>query len=90
VDDRHVILINQEDIARLGLDAGESVTVSGPAGSMAGVRLHPFAEIRPGNAAMYYPECNVLVSRHLDPSSKTPAFKGVVVTLEQLASAAAH
>ena len=28
---------------------------------------------------MYYPESNVLVSRHADPQSKTPAFKGVVV-----------
>jgi hypothetical protein len=32
---------------------------------------------------MYYPECNVLVSRVLDPQSKTPAFKGVVVRVER-------
>jgi hypothetical protein len=31
---------------------------------------------------MYYPEANVLVSRQLDPASKTPAFKCVVVTIE--------
>ena len=31
---------------------------------------------------MYYPEANVLVPRHLDPLSRTPAFKNVPVTLE--------
>jgi anaerobic selenocysteine-containing dehydrogenase len=79
---RDVILIHPDDIARLGLDASPTVTVTGPAGSMQGVRLHPFPEIRPGNAAMYYPEVIVLLSRQVDPASKTPAFKGVVVTLE--------
>jgi molybdopterin-dependent oxidoreductase alpha subunit len=81
VADRRVILIHPEDIARLGLGEMKSVTVHGPAGSMEGVRVHSFPEIKPGNAAMYYPECNVLVSRHLDPASKTPAFKCVVVKL---------
>jgi len=28
---------------------------------------------------MYYPEANVLVSRHVDPQSRTPAFKGELV-----------
>ena len=31
---------------------------------------------------MYYPEANVLVPRDVDPQSKTPAFKSVLVTLE--------
>ncbi len=82
VKDRRVILIHPEDIAARGFDVTMPVTVHGPAGSLSGVRLHPFPEIRPGNTAMYYPECNVLVSRHLDPASKTPAFKGVTITLE--------
>ncbi len=82
VDRRDVVLIHPDDIARLSLDASRPVTVTGPAGSMQGVRLLPFPEIRPGNAAMYYPEANTLLSRQLDPASKTPAFKGVVVTLE--------
>jgi hypothetical protein len=38
-----------------------------------------FEAIRPGNALMYYPEANVLVARHADPDSHTPAFKGVLV-----------
>ena len=82
VERRDVILIHPTDIQRLGLTPSQTVTVHGPAGSMQGVRLHPLQEIRPGNAAMYYPEANVLVSRELDPKSKTPAFKGVIVTLE--------
>ncbi len=85
VDRRDVILIHPEDMQRMGLDPSKRVTITGPAGSMEGIRLHPFHEIRPGNAAMYYPEANVLVSRQLDPASKTPAFKGVVVTVSQAA-----
>lgn len=82
VERRDVILIHPDDIKRLGLDPSMTVTVHGPAGSLGNVRLHSFEEIRPGNAAMYYPEANVLVSRHLDPASKTPAFKCVIVTVE--------
>jgi molybdopterin-dependent oxidoreductase alpha subunit len=82
VERRDVVLIHPDDIRRLGLDPSMMVTVHGPAGRLHGLRLHPFAEIRPGNAAMYYPEANVLVSRTSDPASKTPAFKCVIVTLE--------
>jgi hypothetical protein len=55
------------------------VTVHGPAGSMHGIRATAFPAIKPGNAAMYYPEANVLVGRAVDPQSKTPTFKSVVV-----------
>ena len=70
VDRRDVILIHPDDIRRFGLDESTTVTVTGPAGTLRGVRLHPFAEIRPGNAAMYYPEANVLVSRQRRPSEQ--------------------
>lgn len=82
VERRDVILIHPEDIARLGVDPSMTVAVHGPAGSLTNVRIHPFEDIRPGNAAMYYPEANALVSRQVDPQSKTPAFKCVVVRLE--------
>jgi anaerobic selenocysteine-containing dehydrogenase len=82
VERRDVVLIHPDDMLRLGLDPSMTVTVHGPAGSLRGQRLHPFAEIRPGNAAMYYPEANAIVGRTSDPASKTPAFKCVVVTLE--------
>jgi molybdopterin-dependent oxidoreductase alpha subunit len=82
VDRRDVILIHPDDIKRLHLDPSMTVAVHGPAGSLRNVRVHPFEEIRPGNAAMYYPEANALVSRDLDPKSKTPAFKCVIVRVE--------
>jgi anaerobic selenocysteine-containing dehydrogenase len=90
VERRDVILLHPDDVRRLHVDLGMTVAVHGPAGTLRNVRIHPFEEIRPGNAAMYYPEANVLVSRHLDPSSKTPAFKCVIVRLEVEGLALAH
>ena len=40
-----------------------------------------FADLPPGNAAMYYPEANVLVPRKVDAASGTPAFKSVAVRI---------
>jgi anaerobic selenocysteine-containing dehydrogenase len=82
VDRRDVILLHPDDLARFGAKDGDLVTIHGPAGSMPNIRATAFDQIKPGNAAMYYPECNVLLSRTLDPQSKTPAFKGVVVRIE--------
>jgi molybdopterin-dependent oxidoreductase alpha subunit len=82
IDRRDVILLHPTDLARFDLQDGKRVTVRGPAGSMPDIRATAFPTIKPGNAAMYYPECNVLVGRTVDPQSKTPAFKGVVVRVE--------
>jgi anaerobic selenocysteine-containing dehydrogenase len=79
VERRDVILLHPDDLGRLGIKAGQPITVHGPAGSMTGIIATPFPAIKPGNAAMYYPEANALIARHVDPQSKTPAFKGVVV-----------
>ncbi|MEM6330099.1 MAG: FdhF/YdeP family oxidoreductase [Planctomycetota bacterium] len=85
VEGRYVILMHPDDIARFGLEPDDPVTVYGPAGKMEHVRATAFPNIRAGNAAMYYPEANVLVDRHLDPDSKTPAFKCVIVTIQKQA-----
>ena len=82
---RNAILLHPDDLSRLRLSDGMPVTVHGPAGSMTNIRACAFLQIKPGNAAMYYPECNVLLSRTTDPQSKTPAFKGVVVRVQQQA-----
>ena len=82
IDRRDVILLHPDDLARLRLSDGERVTVHGPAGAMPDIRATEFPAIKPGNAAMYYPECNLLIGRTIDPQSKTPAFKSVVVKLE--------
>jgi anaerobic selenocysteine-containing dehydrogenase len=73
-------MMSAEDVARLGLHEGETVTVCSDTGSMDVVVS--VVNIRAGNVAMYYPEANVLVDRRLDPESLTPAFKSVVVTLK--------
>ena len=77
---RDVILMNAGDIDRLGLTADRAVTVRSVAGRMSGILVRPFA-VRAGNAAMYFPEANVLVPRDADPESRTPAFKAVWVTV---------
>jgi molybdopterin-dependent oxidoreductase alpha subunit len=75
---RDVILMSPEDIERLSLRVDGRVTVSSEAGEMRGVLVRA-ADIRPGNAAMYYPEANVLVPRRVDQESRTPSFKNVPV-----------
>jgi anaerobic selenocysteine-containing dehydrogenase len=81
MDRRDVIMLHPDDLARFGLSDGEFVTVHGPAGSMHRIRATEFANIKPGNAAMYYPEANILIGRSIDPLSRTPAFKNVLVRL---------
>lgn len=79
---RDVVMLSQEDAARLGLTEGDPVEVRSSAGRMRVVAA--IVDIRAGNLAMYYPETNVLVPRRLDDRSKTPAFKSVVATLTPL------
>ena len=80
-DRRDVILIHPDDFLRLGIIPEQRVTVCSRTGELGHILARPFPDIRQGNALMYYPEANVLVPRHADPKSKTPAFKGVIVTV---------
>ena len=80
-DRRDMILMNPEDIARLGSSTDQPVRIRSAAGEMRYQLVRPF-DIRPGNAMMYCPESNVLIPRAVDPESKTPAFKHIVVTVE--------
>ena len=80
-DRRDVILIHPSDFARLQIEPEQRVTVRSPTGELQHILARPFEEIRPGNALMYYPEANILVARTADPQSRTPAFKGEVVTV---------
>lgn len=81
VERRDVILMHPDDILRLAVNADKPVLVRSEVGQMRNVLVHPFPDIKPGNAAMYYPEANVLVPRKLDPQSKTPAFKNVLISV---------
>ncbi len=78
-DRRDVILIHPGDLATLGLADGAPVSVSSQVGRLANVLARAYDKIRPGNVLMYYPEANVLVPRTVDPQSRTPAFKNVLV-----------
>ena len=77
---RDVILISPADRQRMGLAIDQLVTVRSSAGEMTNVRIREF-DVRPGNAAMYYPEANVLVPRAVDSSSGTPSFKNVRIRI---------
>ena len=81
IERRDVILIHPDDFPVLGIQEGQRVTVHNDVGELPSIVATPFAEIKPGNALMYYPEANVLVPRTSDAQSKTPAFKGVLVSL---------
>ena len=78
---RDVILLSRHDISRRGLSVDQPVTVVGEAGRMSHILVREI-DITPGNAVMYYPEANVLLSRAIDPASKTPSFKGALVSIE--------
>jgi len=80
-DRRDVILLNPADMDRMGLRNDTPVTISSAAGTMHHILARSFEEIREGNAMMYYPEANVLVPRVVDPQSRTPLFKNVIVSI---------
>ena len=81
-DRRDVVLVHPDDVKRLGLAHNQRVTVKSTTGEMKNILVRSYTDIRAGNVLMYYPEANVLVSRDVDPQSRTPAFKGELVTIE--------
>ncbi|MGN6788355.1 MAG: FdhF/YdeP family oxidoreductase [Rhodanobacteraceae bacterium] len=83
---REVVLMNRDDIARLGLRDGQAVKLVSDAGDgvqrqVAGLRVVAF-DIPPGCVGGYYPECNPLIPlSHYAKFSKTPAAKSVPVRI---------
>jgi molybdopterin-dependent oxidoreductase alpha subunit len=80
-DRRDIVLLHPADMERMRLTENQAVRVRSEAGEMRYQKVRPF-DVRPGNAMMYCPEANILVPRAVDPESKTPAFKSVLVTIE--------
>ena len=80
---RDVVLLHPDDLTRIGLTDGQRIGVEGPGGRMPHQRVFAFDRIRPGNAAMYFPEANRLLDRDVDAHSRTPAFKGAWITLKK-------
>jgi molybdopterin-dependent oxidoreductase alpha subunit len=81
---RDIILLHPDDLTRFGLQHDQRVVVRSAVGEMKNILARSYPDIRAGNALMYYPESNVLVPRSVDPQSKTPAFKGVEITVEAM------
>jgi anaerobic selenocysteine-containing dehydrogenase len=77
---RDVILMNVQDVRRMRLSVDQPVTVRSESGEMSGIIVRT-VDIPPGNAAMYYPEANVLVPRMSDTKSGTPAFKNIDISI---------
>ena len=88
---RRVVLVNPDDIDRLGLSDGAHVDLvsefTGPDGVASERRAEDFLVVAyptpAGNAAAYYPETNALVALdHVADRSNTPVSKAVVIRLE--------
>ena len=83
---RAVVLMNADDIARLGLRDGQEVTLvsdaeDGIAREVRGLRVVTF-DLPRGCVGGYYPECNPLIAlSHYALESKTPAAKSVPVRI---------
>ncbi|MEZ6044421.1 MAG: molybdopterin dinucleotide binding domain-containing protein [Planctomycetaceae bacterium] len=77
---RDVILLNERDMKRMNLVTDQRVRVKSEAGEMRLLLARPF-DIREGNALMYYPEANALVTTDVDDTSKTPGYKSIVITV---------
>jgi anaerobic selenocysteine-containing dehydrogenase len=83
---RMVVLMNPDDISRLGLREGQMVTMAtsskdGVTRERGGWRVTPYS-IPVGCIGAYYPEANVLLPLwHYAEGSKTPAAKAIPVTV---------
>jgi molybdopterin-dependent oxidoreductase alpha subunit len=92
---RRVLLINSDDVARLGFQVGEQVTAStvahdGVARSVPGLRLTSY-DIPLGCVAGYFPECNPLMPLwHHAEGSQVPAAKSIPIVLRKTAPILAH
>ena len=82
------MLINPADMARAGLQAGDTVSLLSDAGDdvhreVPGLAVMPF-NLPDGCLGGYYPEMNPLIPLwYHDAVAKTPASKGVPVRLEK-------
>jgi molybdopterin-dependent oxidoreductase alpha subunit len=73
---RDDLLISAADLAKLGLSDGMRARVVSDIGKMeVNLRL---ADIRAGVLQAYWPECNVLIGRRIDPRSEEPDYNAVV------------
>ena len=85
--DRHIIMVNPDDITRLGHSDGDRVDIvsllHGADRRARGYRIVAYPT-PPGCAAAYYPETNVLIALdHHGSDAHTPASKAIPIRLER-------
>jgi molybdopterin-dependent oxidoreductase alpha subunit len=86
---RRVLLINPDDVARLGFEVGDRVTActvadDGVVRAVQGLRLTSY-DIPDGCVAGYFPECNPLVPLwHHAEGSQVPAAKSIPIVLRKV------
>jgi molybdopterin-dependent oxidoreductase alpha subunit len=89
---RRVLLINPDDVARLGFEVGDRVTActvadDGVVRAVQGLRLTSY-DIPDGCVAGYFPECNPLVPLwHHAEGSQVPAAKSIPIVLRKVEAA---
>jgi molybdopterin-dependent oxidoreductase alpha subunit len=89
---RRVLLMNSDDMQRLGFVEGERVTAAtladdGVDRTVAGLRVTPY-NVPQGCAAGYFPECNPLIPLwHHAEESMVPAAKAISITLSRTEAA---
>jgi anaerobic selenocysteine-containing dehydrogenase len=79
---RNVVLMNKNDMSKMGFSEDDSVSVKSKTGVMNSILVRPF-DIKKGAVLMYYPEVNSLISQSVDPLSRTPGFKSTLVTIKR-------
>ena len=72
--------MNEKDMASIALIKNSPVVVKSKTGALHNILVRPF-DIKEGAVLMYYPEVNSLISRAVDPLSKTPGFKSNIVAI---------
>jgi molybdopterin-dependent oxidoreductase alpha subunit len=73
---RDDLFINELDIRKLGLSAGDRVRVQSEHGAWLAT-LRPM-NIKPGVLQAYWPECTGVISRRYDPRSEEPDYNAIV------------
>jgi len=79
---RDIVMMHKDDAICMNIKQNDRVTVCGNSGKLQVIVR--FVDIAKGNCAMYFPEANVLLSNNVDFESRTPLFKGELVTLNTL------
>ena len=81
-DRRNIVLMNKSDMNKLNFLRDDKVVIKNDIGTMENIHVRPF-EIKKGAVLMYYPEVNTLISQNVDPLSKTPGFKSMIVSVKK-------